>query len=45
MLFSDANNQLLFLLAHSGFSLQWSNAEMLLTEDGNTAQAPCALFL
>lgn len=45
MLFADANDQLLFLLAYSGFSLRWSNAEVLLTEDANTAQVPSILVL
>jgi len=43
MLFADNNDRILFLLAYSGFCLQWSNAEMLLTEDKNTAQVPSAL--
>lgn len=38
MLFADTNDQFLFLLVYSGFSLWWSNAEMPLTEDTNTAQ-------
>ena len=45
MLFADTNDQLLILLAYSAFSLWWSNAEMLLTEDTNTAQVPSTLVL
>lgn len=45
ILVTDTNDQLLFLLAYSGFSLWWSKAETQLTEDTNTAQVPCILVL